>query len=94
MNPKNYNIKRVAKYLMQLFQIILFKVLFYKFFQFPVYGLLGNRNKTKKLTLCKSITNTKVLTKEKVSPLELLKEATGKDLNLCLAYGIGHKFKS
>ena len=39
-----------------------------KFMKIRHFGLLENRNKTKKLTLCKSLTNTKVLTKEKVSP--------------------------
>ena len=53
-------------------------------------GLLRNRNKTKKLTLCKSLTNTKVLTKENISPLEILKKVSGKDFNLCPVCGIGH----
>ena len=35
-----------------------------RFMKIRHFGLLGNRNKTKKLTLCKSLTNTKVLTKE------------------------------
>ena len=54
------------------------------------FGLLGNRNKTKKLTLCKSLTNTKVLTKENISPLEILKKVSGKDFNLCPICKIGH----
>ena len=61
-----------------------------KFMKIRHFGLLGNRNKTKKLTLCKILTNTKVLIKEKVSPLELLKRVTGKDLNLCPICGKGH----
>ena len=61
-----------------------------KFMKIRHFGLLGNRNKTKKLTLCKILTNTKVLIKERVSPLELLKRATGKDLNLCPICGKGH----
>ena len=54
------------------------------------FGLLGNRNKTKKLTLCKSLTNTKVLTKENISPLEILKKKSGIDFNLCPICRIGH----
>ena len=52
--------------------------------------LLGNRNKTKKLTLCKYLTNTKVLTKEIIFKLEILKKVSEKDFNLCPVCGIGH----
>lgn len=61
-----------------------------RFMKIRHFGLLGNRNKTKKLTLCKSLTNTKVLTKENISPLEILKKVFGKDFNLCPVCGIGH----
>lgn len=61
-----------------------------RFMKIRHFGLLGNRNKTKKLTLCKSLTNKKVLTKEKISPLEILKKVSRKDFNLCLVCGIGH----
>ena len=61
-----------------------------RFMKIRHFGLLGNRNKTKKLTLCKSLTNTKVLTKENISPLEILKKVSGKDFNLCPICGIGH----
>lgn len=61
-----------------------------RFMKIRHFGLLGNRNKTKKLTLCKSLTNTKVLTKENISPLEILKKVSGKDFNLCPVCGIGH----
>lgn len=61
-----------------------------RFMKIRHFGLLGNRNKTKKLTLCKVLTNTKVLTKENISPLELLKKISGKDFNLCPICGIGH----
>ena len=60
-----------------------------RFMKIRHFGLLGNRNKTKKLTLCKSLTNTKVLTKENISPLEILKKVSGKDFNLCPVCGIG-----
>ena len=61
-----------------------------RFMKIRHFGLLGNRNKTKKLTLCKSLTNTKVLTKENISPLEILKKVSGKDFNICPVCGIGH----
>ena len=61
-----------------------------RFMKIRHFGLLGNRNKTKKLTLCKSLTNTKVLTKEKISPLEILKKKSGIDFNLCPICRIGH----
>lgn len=61
-----------------------------RFMKIRHFGLLGNRNKTKKLTLCKSLTNTKVLTKENISPLEILKKMSGKDFNLCPICRIGH----
>ena len=61
-----------------------------RFMKIRYFGLLGNRNKTKKLTLCKSLTNTKVLTKENISPLEILKKVSGKDFNLCPICKIGH----
>lgn len=50
----------------------------------------GLAKRTKKLTLCKSLTNTKVLTKENISPLEILKKVSGKDFNLCPVCRIGH----
>ena len=36
------------------------------------YGLLGNRNKTIKLKICKQLTHTPLLTKEKDSTLQLI----------------------
>ena len=39
------------------------------------YGLLGNRNKTTKLKLCKQLTNTPILLKEKISTLQLIKKS-------------------
>lgn len=61
-----------------------------RFMKIRYYGLLGNRNKNTKLELCKKLTNTKILIKEKISPLELLKQVTGKDLNLCPVCNKGH----
>lgn len=47
------------------------------------YGLLGNRNKTTKLKLCKQLTHTPLLTKEKASTLQLIQKITGVDLSKC-----------
>ncbi|MGE4274428.1 MAG: IS91 family transposase [Desulfitobacterium sp.] len=47
------------------------------------YGLLGNRNKTTKLKLCKQLTHTPLLIKEKASTLELIQKLIGKDLTKC-----------
>jgi hypothetical protein len=51
------------------------------------YGILGNRNKTKKLLLCKRLTNTAIRPKEKLSALALIKKLTGRDVNVCPACG-------
>lgn len=47
------------------------------------YGLLGNRNKTTKLTLCKHLTNTPILFKKKISTLQLIQKITGRDFSKC-----------
>ena len=47
------------------------------------YGLLGNRNKTKKLTLCKRLTHSPVIAKVKASALDLLSKMFGRDFSLC-----------
>lgn len=47
------------------------------------YVLLGNRNKTTKLNICKQLTNTPILLRDKIPVLELIKEITGRDLSKC-----------
>jgi len=47
------------------------------------YGLMGNRNKTTTLKICKQLTHTPLLTKEKASTLQLIKKLTGIDLSKC-----------
>lgn len=47
------------------------------------YGLLGNRNKTSKLKICKQLTHTPLLIKEKASNLQLIQRLTGRDLSKC-----------
>lgn len=47
------------------------------------YGLMGNRNKTTKLKICKQLTHTPLLTQEKASTLQLVQKLTGIDLSKC-----------
>lgn len=47
------------------------------------YGFLGNRNKTIKLKICKQLTHTPFLTKEKASTLQLIQKITGIDISKC-----------
>lgn len=46
------------------------------------YGLLGNRNKTTKM-ICKQLTNTPILVKEKLSTLHLIQKIIGIDISKC-----------
>ena len=45
-----------------------------RFMKIRYYGLLGNKNKKKKMLKCKILTRTKVKTKKEFPTLELLKE--------------------
>lgn len=60
------------------------------FMKIRYYGLLGNRNKKKKLLKCKILTRTKIYTKKQLPTLELLKQTLGKDFNLCPHCKKGH----
>ena len=53
-------------------------------------GILGNRNKKKKLLKCKILTRTKIYKKKELPTLELLKKVLGKDFNLCPQCKKGH----
>ena len=61
-----------------------------KFMKIRYYGILGNRNKKKKLLKCKILTRTKIYKKKKLPALELLKQTLGKDFNLCPQCKKGH----
>ena len=61
-----------------------------RFMKIRYYGLLGNKNKKKKLLKCKILTRTKVKTKKEFPTLELLKKTIGKDFNLCPHCHKGH----
>lgn len=54
------------------------------------YGLLGNRNKTTKLALCKRLTKTPTKEKVQLSTIEILKKTLGQDFNLCPICKKGH----
>ena len=61
-----------------------------KFMKIRYYGILGNRNKKKKLLKCKILTRTKIYKKKELPALELLKKVLGKDFNLCPHCKKGH----
>ena len=60
------------------------------FMKIRYYGILGNRNKKKKLLKCKILTRTKIYVKKKLPALELLKQTLGKDFNKCPKCKKGH----
>jgi hypothetical protein len=51
------------------------------------YGFLGNRNKSKKLMICKRLTRTVIRKKKKASTLELITKLLGRDICKCPACG-------
>ena len=60
-----------------------------RFMKIRHYGILGNRNKNKKLALCKKLTKTKSSQKEKLSTFELIKKLIGRDIRTCPCCGTG-----
>lgn len=54
-----------------------------RFMKIRHYGLLGNRNKKVKLSLCKKLTKTPLVQRIKLSTMNLLLKLTGKDISLC-----------
>jgi hypothetical protein len=60
------------------------------FMKIRYYGILGNRNKKKKLLKCKILTRTQIYKNKKLPALELLKQTLGKDFNLCSHCKKGH----
>ncbi len=64
-----------------------------RFMKIRHYGILGNRNKTKKLTLCKRLTNTVLRVKEKTSTLDLIRKFLGRDICKCPACGAERKIR-
>ena len=60
-----------------------------RFVKIRHFGILGNRNKSTKLKLCKKLTNTSIVSQKK-STLDLLKKKLGIDFNLCPSCKKGH----
>ena len=54
-----------------------------RFMKIRHYGILGNRNKTSKLSLCKKLTRTPAFSFEKASTLQLIQRMIGKDAFKC-----------
>ena len=67
----------------------LIHILPHGFMKIRHYGLLGNRNKTTKLKLCRKLTNTPVYSKVRASTLDLICRIIGKDICKCPACGKG-----
>lgn len=62
-----------------------------RFVKIRHYGILGSRNKTTKLELCKKLTGTvfKVKRTEKLSAAEMIMRLTGRDITICPCCGCG-----
>ena len=54
-----------------------------RFMKIRHYGFLGNRNKTTKLKVCKQLTSTPIIQKEKASTLDLIQRIIGHDVSKC-----------
>jgi hypothetical protein len=54
-----------------------------RFMKIRHYGFLGNRNKESKLKICKQLTFTPIIQKEKASTLQLIQKIIGKDVSKC-----------
>jgi len=65
----------------------LMHVLPHRFMKIRHYGLLANRDKTKRLTLCKHLTFTPIDEKIRASALDLLSRMFGRDFTLCVHCG-------
>ena len=72
---------------MEFIRRFLLHVLPKGFMKIRHYGLLGNRNKTMKLTLCKRLTNTPIRSKEKLPALQLIQKLIGHDITTCPVCG-------
>ena len=73
---------------MEFIRRFLLHVLPKGFMKIRHYGLLGNRNKTTKLALCKKLTDTPIRQKEKLPALQLIQKLIGHDITTCPVCGI------
>jgi hypothetical protein len=58
-----------------------------RFMKIRHYGLLGNRNKTTKLKVCKELTHTPIIAREEISTTQLIEQITGRDITKCPGCG-------
>jgi len=72
---------------MEFIRRFLMHVLPHRFMKIRHYGLLANRDKTKKLTLCKQLTLTPITDNIRASALDLLSRMFGRDFTLCVHCG-------
>ena len=86
----NNKMKEMTISIQEFIRRFLLHILPPHFMKIRYYGLLGNRNKNKKILRCKILTRTKIYKKEKLPTLELLKKTLGKDFNLCPCCKKGH----
>lgn len=86
----NNKMKEMTISIQEFIRRFLMHILPPHFMKIRYYGLLGNRNKKKKLLKCKILTRTKIYIKKQLPTLELLKQTLGKDFNLCPHCKKGH----
>ena len=86
----NKKMKKMTISIEEFIRRFLLHILPPRFMKIRYYGILGNRNKKKKLLKCKILTRTKICKKKKLPTLELLKQTFGKDFNLCPQCKKGH----
>lgn len=60
-----------------------------RFMKIRHYGLLASRDKTKRLVLCKRLTNTSINARTSITAAALIQKLTGRDVSVCPA--CGHK---
>ena len=58
-----------------------------RFMKIRHYGLLASRDKTKRLALCKRLTQTPITARVSITTAELIQKLTGRDPAVCLACG-------
>lgn len=86
----NNKMKEMTISIQEFIRRFLMHILPPHFMKIRYYGILGNKNKKKKLLKCKILTRTKIYKKKELPTLELLKKVLGKDFNLCPQCKKGH----
>ena len=86
----NNKMKEMTVSIEEFIRRFLLHILPPKFMKIRYYGILGNRNKKRKLLKCKILTRTKIYKKKELPTLEILKKTLGKDFNLCPCCKKGH----